>query len=288
MLNGDGATSAGDVSERRGVIGDRSYRLLNCDAIAGLRSLPDESVDVVVTSPPYFWQRDYGVDGQIGHEPTIQGFVEALGKVFDEAKRVLARDGTLFLNLGDSYYNAKGKPHGEDKKHAARIMSRQQLRAVDGPGLGLPRKSLIGLPWRVAIRLQDGGWTLRSSIIWHRPGNLGEPSSHDRPWRSHENLFLFSKGPKYRFDRTTLLAAGEEDVWSIAARPRNTHAHCAPYPEELVERCLGCVAKPGGIVLDPFAGSGTTLKVALSMGMNAIGIDLNPEYVEIAERRLLG
>jgi len=273
-------------AERAGVAGGLRYRIITAQASEGLALLPDGSVDLIVTSPPYYWQRDYGVDGQIGHEPTIEGFVEALAAVFREARRVLAKDGCLFLNLGDTYYNAKGRPHGTDTKHKARIMSRERLRAVDGPGLGLPRKSLIGLPWRVALRLQEDGWILRSSIIWHRPGALGESSSHDRPWRRHENLFLFSKSQRYRFDRAVLREIGEEDVWSIRPRPNNPHAHCAPYPEELVERCVRLAGKPGGTILDPFVGSGTTLKVGMDHGMNGVGIDLNDAYAEIARQRV--
>jgi excisionase family DNA binding protein len=261
-----------------------SYRIITADVSAGLRSLPRKSVDTLVTSPPYFWQRDYNVDGQIGHEPTIDGYVKALVAAFAEAKEVLADDGLLFLNLGDSYYNAKGKPHGRDKKHGARQIARHMLRAVDGPGLGLPRKSLIGLPWRVALAMQATGWTLRSSIIWHRPNALGEPSSKDRPWRTHENVFMFSKQPKYFFNRAAL--DGQEDIWTIRARPENPYAHCAPFPAELVERCLRCGCRPKGTVLDPFVGSGTTLVAALVSGRSAVGIELNDEYSALAERRV--
>jgi excisionase family DNA binding protein len=261
-----------------------SYRIITADVRAGLRALPRTSVNAIVTSPPYFWQRDYNVEGQIGHETTIDGYVSALADTFSEAKEVLADDGLLFLNLGDAYYNAKGKPHGRDKKHGARQIAREQLRAVDGPGLGLPRKSLIGLPWRVALVMQARGWTLRSSVIWHRPSALGEPSSKDRPWRTHENVFIFSKQPKYFFNRTAL--AGEEDIWTIRARPKNPYAHCAPFPAELVERCLRCGCRPKGTVLDPFAGSGTTLVTALLSGRSAVGIELNDEYSSLAERRI--
>ncbi|WP_247834119.1 site-specific DNA-methyltransferase [Bradyrhizobium sp. 200] len=241
-------------------------------------------MNTIITSPPYYWQRDYDVDGQIGHEDTIEGYVTALAETFSEAKDVLADDGLLFLNLGDSYYNAKGKPHGRDSKNGARQIARQRLRAVDGPGLGLPRKSLIGLPWRVALALQARGWTLRSNVIWHRPNALGEPTSKDRPWRTHENVFIFSKQPKYFFDRSSL--GKEEDIWTIRARPENPYAHCAPFPVELVERCIQCGCKPNGIVLDPFVGSGTTLVAALASGRSAIGIELNDRYSALAERRV--
>ena len=260
------------------------WSILHSDVNAGAASLPAESVNCVVTSPPYYWQRDYEVDGQIGHESTIDGYVDAMVEVFSKVKAALTRDGTLFLNLGDTYYSAKGRPHGTDDKHNGRNMMRKHLRAVDGPGLGLPRKSLIGIPWRVALALQEDGWTLRSTVIWQRPGTLPEPTAHDRPWRTHENIFIFSKGPKYFFNRDGLL--GEEDVWKIIARPENPGSHFAPYPRELVDRCLACGCPVGGTVLDPFVGSGTTMVSALASGRQAIGIELKPEYADFASLRI--
>ena len=171
-----------------------SWRVYCDDAREILHQFPAESIDCVVTSPPYYWQRDYGVDGQLGMEPTVQGFVDNLRAVFAGVSHVLRPTGVVFLNLGDTYYNAKGRPHGRDGKHTARHLARRQLRAVDGPGLGLPRKSLLGIPWRVALALADDGWTLRSEIIWVRRSAMPEPTAHDRPWRQHEHLFLFSKG----------------------------------------------------------------------------------------------
>jgi excisionase family DNA binding protein len=260
------------------------WSVLNADVNAALASLPGDSVNCVVTSPPYYWQRDYEVEGQIGHESTIEGYVQALVRVFSNLKRCLTQDGTLFLNLGDTYYSAKGKPHGSDEKHNGRNMMRKHLRAVDGPGLGLPRKSLIGIPWRVALAMQDEGWTLRSAVIWQRPGTLPEPTAHDRPWRTHENVFIFSKGPRYFFNREAL--AGEEDIWKIVARPENPGAHFAPYPRELVDRCLACGCPEGGTVLDPFVGSGTTMVSALASGRQAVGIELKPEYADFAAKRI--
>lgn len=275
----------GSVRERSGdtPLGT-TWRILNGDVQAALQRLGTGSIDCVVTSPPYYWQRDYGVEGQIGHEKTIQGYVEALTAVFRGVHRVLAVDGTLFLNLGDTYYSAKGKPHGRDDKHNGRQMMRQHLRAVDGPGLGLPRKSLIGIPWRVALALQSDGWTLRSAVLWERPGTLPEPTAHDRPWRTYEHVFIFSKGPRYFFDRRGL--RGEEDIWRIVARPENPGAHFAPYPRELVERCLDIGCKRGGAVLDPFVGSGTTMLAALDRESPAVGIDLKPEYCDFIIERI--
>ena len=281
------SSSAENNKCREGNVGKNlRYRIFTADVVEGLRTLSTGSVDMWVTSPPYFWQRDYEVEGQIGHESTIDGYVKALTVAFDEAKRVLADDGLLFLNLGDAYYNAKGRPHGRDKKHAARQLARQKLRAVDGPGLGLPRKSLIGLPWRVALSLQGRGWILRSAVIWHRPNSLGEPTSHDRPWRTTENIFILSKSVKYHFDRKAL--GGEEDIWTIAAKPHNPYAHCAPFPVELVKRCIACGCKPGGTVGDMFMGSGTSGVAALQSDRSFVGIELNDEYASLAERRIVG
>lgn len=253
-----------------------SWKVLQADAVQGLKTLGSETVDCIVTSPPYYWQRDYGYDGQIGHEATIDGFVEALRDVFSEARRVLKPTGTLFLNIGDTYYSAKGKPHGRDVKASGRQMARTKLRAVDGPGLGLPRKTLIGIPWRVALAMQKDGWTLRSDIIWDRPGSLGEPTAKDRPWRDYEHIFMFSRAPRYFFDRKGL--NGNEDIWSFPARPENPITHAAPYPLELVDRCLAVGCPPGGTVLDPFVGSGTTMVSALRSGRPAIGIDRHADY----------
>lgn len=261
------------------------WRILCGDAIDLSATLAPRSVNVVVTSPPYYWQRDYEVAGQIGHESTIDEYVVRLASVFSAIRPALADDGTVFLNLGDTYYSAKGKPHGRDLKHRQRSLGRTVLRAVDGPGLGLPRKSLIGIPWRVALAMQAGGWTLRSAAIWNRPGCMPEPTAHDRPWQSYEHVFIFSKSPRYRFDRAAL--GGEESVWTLTARPRNADKHAAPFPEELAARCVALGdAGTGDVVLDPFAGSGTTLVAARSRGAFGLGFDLNSNYCERAAVRL--
>lgn len=273
------------IEVRQGDVGaGLTYRIINADVVVGLRTLQAKTMNCAVTSPPYFWQRDYGIDGQIGHEATIAAYVSALVLAFDEVKRVLTDDGILFLNMGDAYYNAKGKPHGKDTKHSGRQLARQQLRAVDGPGLGLPRKSLIGLPWRVALAMQSRGWTLRSDVIWERPGCLAEPTAHDRPHRTYEHVFIFSKQPRYYFNREAL--GGEEDVWAITARPENPFSHAAPFPSELADRCIECGCPPGGTVLDPFLGSGTTAISALTLGRNTVGVDLNASYCAVAEQRI--
>lgn len=253
-----------------------SWRIHRGDAREVLKGLPAGSVNCVVTSPPYYWQRDYKVQGQIGLENKINEFVSSVADTMDEVRRVLASDGLLFLNLGDTYYSAKGQPKGSDKKSAAR---RFGLRAVDASGLGVPRKTTIGIPWRVALEMINRGWVLRSPIVWARAGAIPEPTAHDRPWRTYEMVFMFSRSPRYYFSRSDL--GKEEDVWTISSRRKsNGGLHSAAFPEELVERCLNIGCRLGGIVLDPFAGSGTTCRVALRSGRHAIGIDLSERYCE--------
>jgi DNA modification methylase len=246
-------------------------------------------VDCIVTSPPYFWLRDYGVDGQIGLEDTVDGYVEALTDILNESRRVLSSQGLLFLNIGDTFYSGKGKSHGEDKKSTKR---RFGLRAVDksgGLGLGLQRKSLIGIPWRVAMKLAADGWVLRTSIIWHRENCLPEHVA-DRPSRSYEYVFMLAKSRYYYFNKQPLVDKKiEEDMWTIAAKPKaRAGLDTAPFPDELVQRCLEIGCPEGGTVLDPFAGSGTTVRVASAMGRSAIGIDLSSEFCEYAAGEMNG
>ena len=250
-------------------------------AAEALRLIDEASVDCVVTSPPYFWLRDYKVEGQIGLEDSVDDYLSAITAVMDEVFRVLKPSGTLFLNLGDTYYSGKGKSHGTDKKSSKR---RFGLRAVDrsgGLGIGLKRKSVIGIPWRVATEMCKKDWVLRSPIIWHRTKSLPE-EVHDRPARGYEFIFLFAKDRRYYFDKSRLPHdGGVEDVWSIPARPRlNGAKQTAPFPDELVEQCLAVGCPPGGVVLDPFCGSGTTMRVALRDGHPALGIELNEAFCE--------
>lgn len=257
------------------------------DALQILKRLEDASVNCAVTSPPYYWLRDYGVAGQIGLEDTVQDYVDSIADVMDELKRILQPDGLLFLNLSDTYYSGKGKSHGRDRKSNKR---RFGLRAVDksgGLGIGLQRKSIIGIPWRVAIEMAARGWVLRSTIIWHRENCLPEAVS-DRPSRSYEYVFMFAKGRKYYFDKQPLIDQKvEEDMWTIPARPKiGNGLDTAPYPDELVRRCLQIGCRPKGVVLDPFVGGGTTARVALSMGRSAIGVDLKREFALYAASQL--
>lgn len=253
------------------------WRVYTGDALTVLRALPSETINCVVTSPPYFWLRDYGIEGQLGLESSVAEYVKALNKVMDEVQRLLTKDGVVFLNLGDTYYSGKGKSHGKDKKSSKR---RFGLRAVDrsgGMGIGLKQKTVIGIPWRVALEMTSRGWILRSPIIWYRQHSLPE-SVQDRPRRSYEFVFMFAKSRKYFFDRKILEDEEQEDMWTIAARPKGAHLGTAPYPDELVHRCLTIGCPAGGSVLDPFAGSGTTIRVALETGRPATGIELHPEY----------
>jgi DNA modification methylase len=261
------------------------WALIRGDASTSLQKLPDEIADCVVTSPPYYWQRDYDVDAQSGQEDSVEEFVANLQAVFHEVRRILKPRGLLFLNMGDTYYSGKGQPSGGDPKQIWRNVSRKKYRAVDRPGLGIPKKSLIGIPWRVALALQSDGWIVRSAVRWHKPKGLAEPSALDRPWNASETVFILAKSRNYFFNRAGL--AGEEDVWSIVARnTKKEYRHAAPFPETLVERCLACGCRRNGIVLDPYVGSGTTAKVALDRGSPTIGIDLNADYLEIAATRI--
>ncbi len=274
-MGADGERTHMKIQKWSGSVSDNAWSIYCGDSSEVIREkVAAESIDCVVTSPPYYSLRDYGVLGQIGLEPTIDDYLSSIDAVFCEVHRTLKKTGLLFLNIGDTYYSAKGLPKGDDKKNKAR---RFGLRPVDASGLGLPRKSLIGIPWRVALRLQSYGWTLRSAVIWHRPGSVPEPTAHDRPWRSYENVFIFSKSPHYFFNRKAL--NGEEDIWTISARSRKEdRLHVAPFPDSLVQRCLDVGCPENGVVLDPFVGSGTTMRVALSSGHSAIGIDLSGEY----------
>ncbi len=274
-----------------------SVQVLTGDCRETLKTLPEGSVHCCVTSPPYFGLRDYGHDGQIGLEQTPTEFVEELVSVFREVKRVLRDDGTLWLNLGDTYSATRWSKGGGQgiNGHADEHRSMQHQK-----NSGLPDKNLIGIPWRVAFALQADGWYLRQDIIWHKPMTMPEPVK-DRCVRAHEYIFLLSKRHKYHFDheaiqepvkQTTISATGKEysmankrDVWSVSPK-RYEGAHFATFPPDLIRPCIlaGCPA--GGAVLDPFGGSGTTGQVAMEEGRKAILCELNPEYVKLIDQRL--
>jgi DNA modification methylase len=258
-----------------------TWRVLVGDCRESMRTLPAESVQCCVTSPPYFWARDYDHDEQIGHEPTVDAFVAVMVDVAREVRRVLREDGTLWLNLGDSFYSGNGQPHGSDPRSPSRDFMRRKLRPLDVGGWAIPKKSLLGIPWLVAHALQADGWTVRSDIIWKRVNAFVEPSVTDRPQRQHEHLFLLSRSRRYYFDTAALPEPG--DVWSIPAA--NVPGHAAAFPPELAERCIKAGSRPGDTVLDPFAGSGTTAMVATGHGRAAILCELNPEYVPLIRER---
>lgn len=267
------------------------------DALEVVRTLPSESVNCVVTSPPYFGLRDYGIEGQYGHEATPQGFAETLCDLFREVRRVLTDDGTVWLNLGDSYmarqfgwgntsegsWAAIHREAGDERPAPARTGHPLSRSGAMEKASGIRRKNLIGVPWRTAFALQDDGWILRNDVIWAKPnGKPGGP--RDRLHSRHEYVFMLTKSLKYAFDLSALDSIG--DVWTITTKPF-PEAHFATFPPELARRCVLAGCPEGGTVLDPFSGSGTTGMVALEQGKKYIGIDLNPEYLDLSLRTRL-
>jgi len=257
------------------------------DALHILRDIPDQTFSCCVTSPPYWGLRDYGIDFQIGAESKLEHYVENLRLVFSEVRRVLTDDGTLWLNIGDSYTSGGRTWRASDKKNPARAMGYRP----DTPD-GLKPKDLIGVPWRVAFALQDDGWYLRSDIVWYKP-NCQPESVQDRPTRSHEYLFLLSKSERYYYDHEAVREPANDNgrkrnrrsVWQV-----NTEAypgaHFATFPPALVEPCVVASTPSGGVVLDPFFGSGTVGEVCIGLGRRFVGIELNPEYAKLARQRL--
>lgn len=256
--------------------------LLQGDALAVLKELPDDYVQTSVTSPPYWSLRDYGIPGQIGLEASLEAYLDSLLDVFEQVRRVTRPDGTLWLNIGDSFTSGGRTWRAPDKKHPVRAMS------VRPPTPdGLKQKELVGVPWRLALELQRAGWFLRADIIWHKPNAMPE-SVRDRPTIAHEYVFLFSKSKDYKYDRSAVTGPGGRNlrsVWDIRTRAL-PDAHFATFPEELVEIPALLASQPGDVILDPFAGSGTTGVVALARGRHFVGIELNPDYLDIAERRI--
>lgn len=249
-----------------------------------LTRLPDEIFQTCITSPPYWSLRDYNIDGQIGLEASVDSFIQKLVEVFDQVKRVLRSDGTLWLNIGDSYTSGGRTWRAPDKKNPVRAM---EVRPPTPDGL--KSKDLIGVPWRVAFALQKAGWYLRGDIIWNKP-NCQPESVKDRPTRSHEYLFLFSKNEHYVYHHGGKRGPNGRNlrtVWDINTVPLK-EAHFATFPPGLVEPCIALATSPQDMVLDPFLGSGTTGLVSLQLGRRFLGIELNPEYAAIAQHRLKG
>ena len=299
----------------------RRNALLVGGCLDGLRSLPDGCVQACVTSPPYLGLRDYGVDGQIGQETSPAAFVEALVTVFREVRRVLADDGTLWLNLGDSYDANRTYQVPSTKGGAKHAPAQGNSGAMTVPE-GLKAKDIMGVPWRVALALQADGWWLRSDIIWSKPNPMPE-SVTDRPTRAHEYLFLLTKRERYFYDADAIreptqaierpnhdgvrgslpksaipgqppqngragnhpAGRNARTVWTITPEPFDG-AHFATMPPELARRCILAGSRRGDVVLDPFAGAGTTALVAVGNGRRAIGCELNPEYARIALDRV--
>lgn len=252
------------------------------EALAVLQSLPSGCVQAVVTSPPYWSLRDYDIPGQIGLENDPDAFVDILVKVFDEVRRVLTEDGSLWLNIGDSYTSGGRTWRAPDKKNPVRAMSTRPPTPD-----GLKSKELVGIPWRLAFALQAAGWYLRSDVIWRKPNAMPE-SVKDRPTRSHEYLFFLTKAERYYYDYDAVRETNDRavrSVWDINTQPF-PEAHFATFPPALVEPCIRLSTRHGDLVLDPFLGSGTVAQIAIEHGRPFIGIELNPEYVAIARRRI--
>ncbi len=262
-------------------VADRQDLLLVGDAAATLVDLPRATVQTVVTSPPYWSLRDYTTDGQIGMDEPLPAFLKALVGIFAEVRRVLTDDGTVWVNLGDSYTSGNRGWRAPDRKNPARAM-----RSRPPTPEGLKDKDLIGVPWRFALAMQEAGWWLRADIVWYKP-NCQPESVGDRPTRSHEHIFLFSKSETYRYDVDAVRGPNGRrlrDVWEIntVAYPG---AHFATFPPELVRRCVLIGSRKHDYVLDPFLGSGTTAVVARQQARRFIGCEVNPAYGELVRDR---
>jgi len=348
-----------------------NYEIKQGDCLEVLKTLPSDSVNCCITSPPYWGLRDYGtakweggngncehtishysdnlkpdcdrpvrgdrslcikcgakrIDSQIGLELTPQEYVEKIVLVFREVRRVLRGDGTLWLNLGDTYSAQRWTKKGETTTPAQPMNGMSDTWRAIAPTKesGLPDKNLVGIPWRVAFALQADGWYLRQDIIWHKPNPMPE-SVTDRCTKAHEYIFLMSKNPNYYLDNKAIqepcttqegrpsaivrdrvygynskqaalgrARGGEEtpepstrnkrSVWSVMVKPYK-EAHFATFPKELIEPCVLAGCPKDGTILDPFGGSGTTAEVAIENGRNALLIELNPEYIELAKTRI--
>lgn len=298
-------------------------KLLQGDALEVLRTLSNESVDCCITSPPYQWGlRNYNVDGQLGLEKTPEEYVAKMVEVFREVRRVLKDEGTLFLNIGDSYMSGGGASrhwgYTDPKYKDGRKVEHFEPTAFPHPTI--KPKDLVGIPWRVAFALQADGWYLRQDIIWAKPNPMPE-SVTDRCTKSHEYIFLIAKNQKYYFDNEAIkekasstdssnrnrditklnntpgrtkmaglktnhyTTKNKRSIWTVATKPYRG-AHFATFPEDLILPCVLAGCSIGGVILDPFLGSGTTGIVAKKNNRNFIGIDLNPEYITIAKKRI--
>jgi site-specific DNA-methyltransferase (cytosine-N4-specific) len=260
----------------------RESAIYQGDALRVLTAMPSNSVQCVVTSPPYWGLRDYNIPDQIGLERTLPEFIARLRTTFAEVRRVLRNDGLFWLNVGDGYTSGNRGWRAPDKKNRARAM---EVRP-DTPD-GLKPKDLMGIPWRLAFALQDAGWFLRADIIWNKPNAMPE-SVKDRPTRAHEYLFMLSKSERYYYDRQAILDANgrnKRSVWDIDTTAY-AGAHFATFPAKLIEPCIKASTRPGDFVLDPFFGSGTAGVAAAALGRKYIGIELHTDYISLARQRL--
>jgi DNA modification methylase len=251
-----------------------------------IRSLPDNTFQCAITSPPYWGVRDYGVESQIGAEPDLNDYIQALVDIFVEVRRVLRPDGTFWLNIGNTYTSGGRKWRQEDSKNRGRAMSYRPPTPE-----GLKKKDLIGVAWMLAMACQKEGWYLRNDLIWYKP-NCQPESVKDRFTVAHEYLFLFTKSEQYSFyqevtKEPTAVANGlknKRTVWSVNTEPC-PDAHFAVFPRALIRPCMLAGSKEGDLVLDPFFGAGTVGIVAKELGRRCVGIEINPEYIKIARRR---
>jgi site-specific DNA-methyltransferase (adenine-specific) len=261
-------------------------RILTGDCRVILKNINSASIQCIITSPPFYGLRDYfDGEGQIGLESDLKSYVSSLTEVFNECKRVLKPNGCFWLNLGDVYAQDRGgtaPPAQSNSKGNRKTMPSGYNPTRDCKKLGIPHKSLIGLPWRVALSLQEQGWVIRSDIIWEKPASRPEKVK-DRPVRCHEYLFLFAKNEKYYFDHDKII---NRSVWKVLPSRNKEGKHYATFPIDLITPCLLAGSQEGDLVLDPFSGSGTVGVACKKHNRNYIGIELNPEYVNFSEKRI--
>ncbi len=281
-------------------------KILQGDSLEVLKTLPSESINCCVTSPPYWALRDYGVKGQLGLEPNFNDYINKLCDIFDEVKRVLRKDGTLWVNIGDTYSGA-----GSGQKDTGKCVYKTNDFRKNPTKTNLQDKSLCNIPARFSIEMQNRGWILRNVIIWYKP-NCMPSSVKDRFTVDFEYVYFFVKNKKYWFeqqienegsicerkrssafrlqnenteDKIITNGRNKRTVWRVTTKPYK-EAHFATYPKELIEPMIKAGCPINGLVLDPFFGSGTTGLVALEQNKKFIGIELNPKYIDIANKRL--
>lgn len=250
-----------------------------------LDQIPDNSIQSCITSPPYWGLRDYETDNQIGAEQDLNTYIHQLVCIFNKVRRVLKDDGVLWLNIGDSYTSGGRTWRDSDSKNKGRGMSYRPPTPE-----GLKPKDLIGVPWRIALALQQDGWYLRTDIVWNKP-NCQPESVKDRPTRSHEFIFMLTKSEKYFYNQEAVKIEAKNggkknirSVWDIKTVPYK-EAHFAVFPPELVSKCLLASTKEGDEILDPFLGSGTVAEVALTYERKCLGIELSEKYIELVKQR---